>query len=233
MHYRLLEWQNDWEYERSSPPQSQFYKKIPTPTLKLLSNFADEKHLFHRAGEALKHWYKHILHHYANTCGGPQGERWGAREEGWESGYIKKKRALYGETCVFTFMIFHKTLLLLTLWFHWENSHFCIKGLWRKPNNKILPSSQLKLFHLSCCNILFKVSGESECTKSVQTCTKTQFEILLTFYRKKNSFTSLESYTNLYFQQYAFHSLTMKIKWVGTSNSIMLSRHIHKGRTIL
>lgn len=33
------------ECERASP-RPQFYKKIPTPTSKFVSNFADEKHLF-------------------------------------------------------------------------------------------------------------------------------------------------------------------------------------------
>lgn len=41
--------------EPSPPPQSlRFYKKMPAPP-NFRSNFADEKHLFHRAGEALKH----------------------------------------------------------------------------------------------------------------------------------------------------------------------------------
>lgn len=132
IHHRLHEWQCEWGYERSSSPQSQFYKTTPTPTLKVLSNFADDKHLLHCTGEALNHWYKHIyitMQTQARTTGrvfsNPRG---GARGQGH-----REKAALYGETCVFTFMIFHISFPFLSMWYHWENSHFSIKGLW-KPN---------------------------------------------------------------------------------------------------
>lgn len=61
-------WWNESPDVKHPPLFSQFNKEQPTPILKFPSNFADEKHLFLSAGEALKHWYKHILHHYANTC---------------------------------------------------------------------------------------------------------------------------------------------------------------------
>lgn len=68
MHHRLQDWQNNWEWKiLSSSSSVPSIVQEDAPTSKFLSNFADE-HLFHCTGEALKHWYKHILHHCANTC---------------------------------------------------------------------------------------------------------------------------------------------------------------------
>lgn len=41
----------------------------------------------------------------------------------------EKKKAFYGETCVFTFMIFNTSFLLLSLLYHWESSHSSVKVL--------------------------------------------------------------------------------------------------------
>lgn len=114
-------------------------RRCPPPPRNSWAIFADEKLLFHCAGEALKHWYKYptsLCKHMRE----PQGENSGTQAEGWESGCVKKiKLALHGETRVFTFMIFHISFLSLSPWHHWESSHFSIKRLWGKPNKNILP----------------------------------------------------------------------------------------------
>lgn len=92
----------------------------------------------------VKHWNIDINTSYITmqTHAGTTGRTFSNPRGGVRERVNKEKLALYGETCVFTFMIFHISFLLLSPWYHWENSHFSIKGLQRKPNKEILPSSQ-------------------------------------------------------------------------------------------
>ncbi len=149
-----------------------------------------------------------------------------------ESGYMKKNWHFMGRPAFllsWSFMSF----LLLAPWRRWESSHFSIKRLWRKPNKEILPSSQITLFHLPCCTRPFKLSGDSELCKHIPKCTRFNSYFLST----EQLHQATKSYKPIIIQQYAFHSMTLNmsnhLKWVRTSNPIMLPRQTHKGRTIL
>lgn len=105
-------------------------------------------HLIQCSAKALKHWYKHILHHYAShaattgrTFSNPQGAG------------RKKTDTLWLNSCFYFYDLSHKLLPALTL-SHWE-SHFSIKGQLRKPNEKILPSSRQTLS--SCNAVLYQI----------------------------------------------------------------------------
>lgn len=117
MHHRLQEWQSELECERSLLLQSQFYKKIPTPTLKFPSNLLMRSTY---STALVKHRNIDIntsyitMQTHAGTTKKAFSKSWGGVREQVHN----EKLALYGVTCVFSFIIFSISFLLLSLWYY-------------------------------------------------------------------------------------------------------------------